>query len=1098
MFPRPAGRSRRAPAVAATVFLAILALLTSGAPAQAAVPTGYVTVSGWSTSGTNATATTIGGTTAWGPVTTAGTNQTVGMDAAWTVDGVQVPRRQFTAATVTASTTNCLNGAPVDTLRECNGATSKITTITFPHAVVNPIIGIASRGAVATFPTGNPKTYCSTSWTDHTVTAVSGSSAFARSQVVPITIPTGQRYNAATTEVYFDPSVMSQTANECVAPAAGTGTVAYIQITGVVESVQFQTRWRSMVTRNSAPVQSTRTSATPPGWQFQPYVMQPADLAVTKTAPAAAVGGSEVEWRLNVTNKGPGASHGFEIEDVVPLGMTNVSIASSPIPCTIGTETIGGVSRQVIRCSVTPPTCIVWTDGATFPAADLFCDPADTTGAVALASGASLGPVVVRGNAPTAAETLANTARLWVVDHDPVAADNTATASTSIAAAAPGLTITGSATPAGPAALTAGTPIQYSFVLTNTGNVALTSPIVVDDTWSGGGSAPVITCPAGPIAPAGTLTCTASYALTQADVDRGEVALTASALAESVGGDVEAGPATAATTVVRTAALTLAHTATPATITTAGQTVSYSFLVTNTGNVTLTGLAVTEDAFTGSGTPPTISCPVTELAPTASTTCTSSYTVTEADISRTELSSTATARATAPAGVGTAESASSTALVALRIAALTLSKTSDPPDGTLLEEGQTLTYTLTATNTGGAALDPVTVVDDLTDVLDGATLDGGASALIDGATAGTLSTTATALTWVGSLPAGEQVVITYSVTPLLGPSTLRNGASASGTSSEGTEVVTPVQSTTHSVAGPVPVAGVALTGSVDPAGPVTAMAGDILTYTYTAANTGNVPLTDVSVGPPLVGRAVSPPITCPAGDVPVGGLLTCTGTYALTQADIDSGSAEVSVQATAQSAAGEATSAIVPLTTILVRDAALTLSHSATPAVITAVGQTVSLSYLVGNTGNVTLTDLMIAETAFSGSGAPPTISCPSTELAPGETTTCTASYVVSAGDASSSVLSSTATARATAPVDVPVATSNASLALVDLRIPGPGPAPTEPPVTGGEASGSLSATGLHGDGLLPWTLLAAVAVVIGSLALSASRRRSASMPRGE
>lgn len=997
MFSRPAGRPRRAPAVAATVFLAILALLTSGAPAQAAVPTGYVTVSGWSTSGTNATATTIGGTTAWGSVGTTGTNQTVGMDAAWTVDGVQVPRRQFTAASVTASTTNCLNGAPVDTLRECNGATSKITTITFPHAVVNPIIGIASRGAVSTFPTGNPKTYCSTSWTDHTVTAVSGSSAFARSQVVPVTIPTGQRYNAATTEVSFDPSVMSQTANECVAPASGTGTVAYIQITGVVESVQFQTRWRSMVTRNSAPVQSTRTSATPPGWQFQPYVMQPADLAVTKSAPATAVGGSEVEWRLNVTNKGPGASHGFEIEDVVPLGMTNVSIAGSPIPCTIGTETIGGASRQVIRCSVTPPTCIVWTDGTTFPAADLYCDPADTTGAVALASGASLGPVVVRGNAPTAAGTLANTARLWVVDHDPVTADNTATASTTIAAAAPGLTITGSATPAGPAALTAGTPLQYSFALTNTGNVALTSPIVVDDTWSGSGGVPNITCPAGPIAPAATLTCTASYTLTQADVDRGEVTLTASALAESVGGDVEAGPATAATEVVRTAALTLAHTATPATVTTAGQTVSYSSLVTNTGNVTLTGLAVTEDAFTGSGMPPSISCPVTELAPTASTTCTSSYTVTDADISRTELSSTATARTTAPAGVGTAESASSTALVALRIAALTLSKTSDPPDGTLLEEGQTLTYTLTATNTGGAALDPVTVVDDLTDVLDGATLDGGASALIDGATAGTLSTTATALTWVG---------------------------------------------------------------------------------------------------PPAVGRVVSPTITCPAGEVPVGGLLTCTGPYALTQADIDSGSAEVSVQATAQSAAGEATSAIVPLTTILVQDAALTLAHTATPASITAVGQTVSFSYLVSNTGNVTLTDLMIAETAFSGSGAPPTISCPSPELAPGETTTCTASYVVAAGDASSSVLSSTATARATAPVDVPVATSNASLALVDLRIPGP--APTEPPATGGQASGSLSATGLHGDGLLPWSLLAAASVVIGILVLFAARRRAASMPRGE
>jgi hypothetical protein len=99
-------------------------------------------------------------------------------------------------------------------------------------------------------------------------------------------------------------------------------------------------------------------------------------------------------------------------------------------------------------------------------------------------------------------------------------------------------------------------------------------------------------------------------------------------------------------------ALTLTKTASPTTVTGAGQTVTYSFLATNTGNLTLSGLKVA-DTFTspsGSDTVPTVTCPVTTLAAGASTTCTATYTVTQADMDNGVINNSATVSGTTPGG----------------------------------------------------------------------------------------------------------------------------------------------------------------------------------------------------------------------------------------------------------------------------------------------------------------------------------------------------------------------------------------------------------------------------------------------------------------
>ena len=82
----------------------------------------------------------------------------------------------------------------------------------------------------------------------------------------------------------------------------------------------------------------------------------------------------------------------------------------------------------------------------------------------------------------------------------------------------------------------------------------------------------------------------------------------------------------ATVTANRTATLTIDKQAGVPTGSSVGDTIGYTFLVRNTGNVTLTNVNVS-DPQVGS-----VSCPATTLAPGAQMTCTATYTLTQADI----------------------------------------------------------------------------------------------------------------------------------------------------------------------------------------------------------------------------------------------------------------------------------------------------------------------------------------------------------------------------------------------------------------------------------------------------------------------------------
>jgi uncharacterized repeat protein (TIGR01451 family) len=261
----------------------------------------------------------------------------------------------------------------------------------------------------------------------------------------------------------------------------------------------------------------------------------------------------------------------------------------------------------------------------------------------------------------------------------------------------PALTLEKSTTSTGYGA--AGDVIPYDYVVTNPGTVAISDVAVTDDHVSG------VSCPDSTLAAGDSETCTGSYTVTQADVDAGSVANTATA-AGTAPGDVAviSEPAVAvvwATDATTSLSLTKSTTATG--YAAAGDTIDYQYVVTNTGSTTISDVAVT-DNLVGS-----VSCADPTLAPGASETCTGSYTVTQGDVDAGSVTNTASASGTNPQSTDVTSNSSSVTVDAY--GSLSLTKTSTATSYSAV--GDTLPYQYVVTNTGPVTLSDVMVIDNL-------------------------------------------------------------------------------------------------------------------------------------------------------------------------------------------------------------------------------------------------------------------------------------------------------------------------------------------------------------------------------------------------
>ncbi|WP_229802122.1 beta strand repeat-containing protein [Paramylibacter ulvae] len=547
-----------------------------------------------------------------------------------------------------------------------------------------------------------------------------------------------------------------------------------------------------------------------------------------------------------------------------------------------------------------------------------------------------------------------------------------------------------------------GDELNYEFEITNTGNVTLAGPFSVADTiTSGAGGAISVFCPAGDVAPDASVICTGSYLATQDDLDAGLVDNSATASEPTVTTDAD-DTDTESVPAIQNPSLAFEKTAreiAPEDFV-VGATVTYDYLVTNDGNVTITApITISDNLIDPSG----ITCdafPAEGVAPTETYACVGVYTVTSDDV---ELGS---ATNVAGASDGTTDSPSDSATVPSGAApALTTEKIS--PDTTFATAGDILNYEFTVTNTGNAAfVNDIVIVDDKIGTITcwtptGDDPDFRAESSDGTIPADTITCTAPYTVTQDDLDAGFVTNEAYSQTTY-------------GDPDNPTDVVSPVVDLTID-ADADPSLDLVKSAAL-PAGKATAdlVVGDLITYTFSVENTGNQTITNVSVTDPLIAG-----FSCTIATLPVETTDTsCSDTYAITQDDIDAGV----INNTADAAGSDPTGATIDDTDTIATDMpdanpSMELIKTANPSPFGAVGSTITYSFSVENTGNVTLTDVTVTDPLI------PTFSCVIPTLAVGatDTVTCSTPYTVTQDDVDAGELTNTADVDATDPFDTPV-----------------------------------------------------------------------------
>ena len=322
----------------------------------------------------------------------------------------------------------------------------------------------------------------------------------------------------------------------------------------------------------------------------------------------------------------------------------------------------------------------------------------------------------------------------------------------------------------------------------------------------------------------------------------------------------------------------------------AGDTISYAFTVTNTGNTTLTNIEVTDPKATVTGTT------IASLASGASdtTSYTASYTLLQADIDAGTFTNTATATGDGAGTDDVTDTDSDTQTLA-RTGSLTLIKTASDPadsDSNGVDVGDVITYTYVTTNSGNVTLTNVVVAETQADFTGTGTLpsplyaSGGSDQDSDSAT--------------DDLAVGESVTwtATYALTQAdINAGFVENQAKATGSSPGNTGDATDLSDDdgtndsdkTKKSYSPVSnqTLAKAVTSKTGTAGAYAV--GDVVTYTITQTNTGNVTLNNVVITDDKVTKSTTSGETGSCTSVAPSATCILVGTYTITQTEKDAG-----------------------------------------------------------------------------------------------------------------------------------------------------------------------------------------------------------------
>ena len=426
-----------------------------------------------------------------------------------------------------------------------------------------------------------------------------------------------------------------------------------------------------------------------------------------------------------------------------------------------------------------------------------------------------------------------------------------------------------------------------------------------------------------------------------------------------------------------------------------GEGVDYTIKVTNNGNVPYENVKVA-DGQTG------LNETIDTLAVGETRTFTTTHVVDEADIIAGSYTNVATATADPihdpKTGADVTPQGSDDETIGANTdrpiepsnPALRITKTSDVAAGTLLKEGDAVTYTVTVENTGNLTLTNVKAADNLA----GATLAPGQS-----------DTRA-------ELAPGEQFSVNYvyEVTQAdVVAGSVHNEATASGVSPDPNKPVDPGAPGTKD--DPTETAKPSLSIQKSNNGSADVAAGSTVSYTITAINNGNVDLTGVVVTDELTG------FTSDAFDLAKGESRTFDTSYTVQESDIVNGSiVNVAKGEGTDPKGGTVTGEGSATTTTEAMNGALSVEKKAEAGVY-GTGDTVNYAIAVSNTGNVALSNVKVVD---AKTGLDETC-----DLAVGETKTFTTSYAVTMEDVAAGTLANVATATGSDPKGNPVTGSD-------------------------------------------------------------------------
>lgn len=319
--------------------------------------------------------------------------------------------------------------------------------------------------------------------------------------------------------------------------------------------------------------------------------------------------------------------------------------------------------------------------------------------------------------------------------------------------------------------------------------------------------------------------------------------------------------------------ISLAKVPSPAWFSAAGQTITYTYTITNSGNQPLGPgqFTVTDDRL-DEGVAFNCGAATVELDPTETVSCTRTYTSTADDVTAGEIVNEAFA------SLGDLDS--ETVMAMVDYAVLLIAKSASPTQ--VSAAGQTVTYTYTLTNNGTESLGPdqFTVTDDK--INSGTAFNCGPAATTL-AVAGTLSCTASYSVTAADITAGSIVNLASAT----GGGVTSPTVSATVTVVTPPPIVVPPIVTTPILPAAAPSLNLTKTASPDSF----FAAGEVITYTYTILNDG-----DTAIGPTqftITDNKINggQPFNCgPATKIiSVNLSQVCTAYYTITEADMAAG-----------------------------------------------------------------------------------------------------------------------------------------------------------------------------------------------------------------